>query len=124
MGVSLIVVHYETREPLTRLLQSLRAARPQAVREIIVVNNSGEPIDDLVVGSGWRTRVLSPVPRRSQPTRSNRPWRMTSSRSPSFFTLSSEPPGPPGFQNREPMRRSGWLARWRITASVILRPCG
>lgn len=60
MGVSLIVVHYETREPLARLLQSLKAARPQAVREIIVVNNSGEPIDDLMAGSGWPTRVLSP----------------------------------------------------------------
>ncbi len=60
MGVSLIVVHYETREPLARLIRSLKAARPQAVREIIVVNNSGEPIDDLVAGSGWPTRVLSP----------------------------------------------------------------
>lgn len=60
MGVSLVVVHYRTREPLARLLASLRTARPAPVRELIIVNNSGEPLDDLVAGSGLPTRVLSP----------------------------------------------------------------
>ena len=60
MGVSLIVVHYETREALARLLTSLSAARPSSLREIIIVNNSGEPLDDLARGTGWPTRVLTP----------------------------------------------------------------
>lgn len=60
MGVSLIVVHYESRDALSQLFRSLQAARPSAVREIIVVNNSGEPLDDLIQGSGWPTRVLTP----------------------------------------------------------------
>ena len=60
MGVSLIVVHYRTREPLARLLDSLRAASPRPLREIVIVNNSGEPLDDLTASSGWPVRVLDP----------------------------------------------------------------
>lgn len=60
MGVSLIVVHYRTREPLARLLESLRAANPRPLREIVIVNNSGEPLDDLARGAGWPVRVLDP----------------------------------------------------------------
>ena len=60
MGVSLIVVHYRTREPLARLLESLRAARPRPLREIVIVNNSGEPLDDLTRDTGWPVRVLDP----------------------------------------------------------------
>ncbi len=60
MGLTLVVVHYRTREPLARLLASLRAARPEPLREIVIVNNSGEPLDDLASGSGFPTRVLSP----------------------------------------------------------------
>ncbi len=60
MGASLIIVHYESREALARLFHSLQAARPSPVREIIVVNNSGEPLDDLVRSAGWPARVLSP----------------------------------------------------------------
>ena len=60
MGLSLIVVHYQTREALTRLFASLREAKPAPLQEIVVVNNSGEGIDDLVATSGWPTRVLAP----------------------------------------------------------------
>ncbi len=60
MGVALVVVHYRTREPLSRLLASLRAARPAPIREIVIVNNSGEPLDDLAATSGLPTRILSP----------------------------------------------------------------
>ncbi len=60
MGLTLVVVHYRTREPLARLLASLRAARPEPLREIVIVNNSGEPLDDLASGSEFPTRVLSP----------------------------------------------------------------
>lgn len=60
MGVSLIVVHYRTREPLARLLESLRAADPGPLREIVLVNNSGEPLDDLVRDLRWPVRVLDP----------------------------------------------------------------
>lgn len=60
MGVSLVVVHYLTREPLARLLESLRRARPAPLREILIVNNSGEPIEDLLRGLEWPARVLVP----------------------------------------------------------------
>jgi N-acetylglucosaminyl-diphospho-decaprenol L-rhamnosyltransferase len=60
VGVSLIVVHYRTREPLARLLESLRASNPAPLREILVVNNSGEPLDDLLLRAGWPVRVLDP----------------------------------------------------------------
>lgn len=60
MGVSLIVVHYRTREPLARLLESLRVSNPAPLREILVVNNSGEPLDDLLLRAGWPVRVLDP----------------------------------------------------------------
>jgi GT2 family glycosyltransferase len=60
MGVSVVVVHYRTREPLARLIASLRAARPAAVRELLLVNNSGEPLDDLAAASGLPTRILDP----------------------------------------------------------------
>ncbi len=60
MGLSLIVVHYKSRAALGNLFESLRAARPAALREILVVNNSGEPLQDLVRETGWPTRVLTP----------------------------------------------------------------
>lgn len=60
MGVTLVVVHYRTREPLARLFASLRAARPAPIREIVVVNNSGEPLDDLAASSGLPTRIVDP----------------------------------------------------------------
>lgn len=60
MGVSLIVVHYLTREPLARLLHSLRVARPAPLGEILIVNNSGEPLEDLLADLPWPTRVLTP----------------------------------------------------------------
>jgi hypothetical protein len=60
MGASLVVVHYLTREPLARLLDSLRAARPAPLAEVLVVNNSGEPVDDLLAGLPWPARVLAP----------------------------------------------------------------
>jgi GT2 family glycosyltransferase len=60
VGVSLIVVHYRTREPLARLLESLRVSNPAPLREILVVNNSGEPLDDLLLRAGWPVRVLDP----------------------------------------------------------------
>ena len=60
MGVSLVVVHYRSREPLARLLDSLRRARPAPLRGIVIVNNSGEPLDDLLQGLDWPVRVLTP----------------------------------------------------------------
>ncbi|MGE5177408.1 MAG: glycosyltransferase [Hyphomicrobiales bacterium] len=60
MGLSLVVVHYETIEALTRLLASLSAAAPAPLREILVVNNSGEPLDAVVAGAGWPVRVIDP----------------------------------------------------------------
>lgn len=60
MGLSLIVVHYQTREALERLFASLREAKPLPLREIVVVNNSGEGLDDLIASTGWPTRVLTP----------------------------------------------------------------
>ena len=60
MGLSLIVVHYWTREALERLFASLREAKPAPLREIVIVNNSGESLDDLVASTGWPTRVLEP----------------------------------------------------------------
>ncbi len=60
MGVSLVVVHYRTREALARLLDSLRRTRPAPLREILVVNNSGEVIADLLQGLEWPVRVLAP----------------------------------------------------------------
>ena len=71
-----------------------------------------------------RTWVLSPAPRMSHPTTSNRPWPAASRFTPSSRTCWTEPAGPPGFTNIEPIRSSGRLARWRITASLILRPRG
>jgi len=58
VGVTLVVVHYLTREPLARLLASLRSAAPEPLREIVVVNNSGEAIDDLLLDLPWPARVL------------------------------------------------------------------
>jgi GT2 family glycosyltransferase len=60
MGITLVVVHYRTREPLSRLIASLHAARPEAVRELILVNNSGEALDDLAATSGLPTRIVTP----------------------------------------------------------------
>ncbi|TMQ59716.1 MAG: glycosyltransferase [Candidatus Eisenbacteria bacterium] len=58
MHLSLIVIHYHTRAALGRLLQSLREAPPEPLREVLIVNNSGEPIEDLV--EGVPARILVP----------------------------------------------------------------
>lgn len=60
MGVSLIVVHYRAREALARLFESLRVSHPDPLREIVIVNNSGEPLDSIVQSAPWPTRVLTP----------------------------------------------------------------
>ena len=60
MSVSLIVIHYHTRPALGRLLQSLRDALPEPLREILIVNNSGEPLEDLLPGLPWPARILAP----------------------------------------------------------------
>ncbi|MBI4364266.1 MAG: glycosyltransferase [Candidatus Latescibacteria bacterium] len=60
MAISLVVVHYRTRPALERLLRSLRESRPPPLREILVVNNSGDPIEDLLAGLPWPARVLAP----------------------------------------------------------------
>jgi hypothetical protein len=58
--VSLVVVHYHTRPALERLLRSLREAAPEPLREILVVNNSGDPVEDLLPGLPWPARVIAP----------------------------------------------------------------
>jgi N-acetylglucosaminyl-diphospho-decaprenol L-rhamnosyltransferase len=60
VGVTLVVVHYRTREPLQRLLASIRETRPAPLREIVIVNNSGEPLEDLATAGGLPTRILVP----------------------------------------------------------------
>ena len=60
MAVSLIVVHYRTREALTRLLASLARAGPGEVRELLVINNSGEAIEDLLAQSPIESRTIRP----------------------------------------------------------------
>jgi N-acetylglucosaminyl-diphospho-decaprenol L-rhamnosyltransferase len=60
VGVTLVVVHYLTREPLSRLLDSIRVARPGPLREILLVNNSGETIEDLLLDLPCPARVLTP----------------------------------------------------------------
>lgn len=60
MALSLVVVHYLARPALGRLLESLRETRPVSLREIVIVNNSGEPLDDLLVGLPWPARILAP----------------------------------------------------------------
>ncbi|HEY7727377.1 MAG TPA: glycosyltransferase family 2 protein, partial [Candidatus Eisenbacteria bacterium] len=60
MGVTLVVVHYLTRGPLSRLLESLRRARPAPLREMLIVNNSGEALDDLLADLPCPVRVLAP----------------------------------------------------------------
>jgi hypothetical protein len=60
VDLSLIVVHFRSRDALARLFASLRGARPSALREVVVVNNSGESIDDLAAGLGWPARVIAP----------------------------------------------------------------
>jgi len=59
LGVSLIVVHYHTRPALSRLLQSLLSAPPAPLKEVLIVNNSGEALDDLVAGLPWPARVIA-----------------------------------------------------------------
>ena len=60
MGATLVVVHYRSRDALQRLVESVRDFAPPSVREIVAVNNSGEPIEDLLQGAGRPFRVLSP----------------------------------------------------------------
>lgn len=60
MSVSLVVVHYRSLPALTRLLRSLRDSRPAPLREILIVNNSGEPLEDLVLDSPWPVRLMVP----------------------------------------------------------------
>ncbi|HET7497908.1 MAG TPA: glycosyltransferase family 2 protein [Candidatus Eisenbacteria bacterium] len=60
MALALVIVHYRTGDALARLLASLAATRPAPVSEIVVVNNSGEPIDAVLAGSPWPVRVIAP----------------------------------------------------------------
>ena len=60
MPLSLVVVHYHTRPALERLIRSLRESRPSPLRELLVVNNSAEPIEDLVRDLPWPARVIAP----------------------------------------------------------------
>ncbi len=60
MPLSLVVVHYRSRPALERLLGSLRESRPAPLREVLIVNNSGEPIEDLVLDLPWPARILAP----------------------------------------------------------------
>ena len=60
MSLSLIVVHYRSLPALERLLASLRASNPEPLREILIVNNSGEPLETVVAGIPWRVRILAP----------------------------------------------------------------
>ena len=72
-----------------------------------------------------RTRVLALVPRGSQLTTSKRPPPNASNPSGSpANTPTPVSPGPPGFMNIVPIRCSGLLARWRISARRIVRPFG
>jgi len=59
MGLSLVVVHYRSRDALRRLVDSVREFAPATVREIIAINNSGEPIEDLLQEAGRPFRVLT-----------------------------------------------------------------
>ncbi|HXL15159.1 MAG TPA: glycosyltransferase, partial [Methylomirabilota bacterium] len=56
--VSLVIVHYLSRPALERLIGSLREARPAPLREILIVNNSGDPVEDLLLNLPWPARVL------------------------------------------------------------------
>jgi len=60
VSLSVIVVHYQSRPALERLLRSLGATRPDPVRELLIVNNSGEAIEDLLEGLPWPARVIAP----------------------------------------------------------------
>ena len=60
MPLSVIVVAYRSRPALERLLGSLRASRPEPVRELLIVNNSGESLEDLLSGLPWPARVVAP----------------------------------------------------------------
>ena len=60
MSLALVIVHYRTGEALARLMGSLASARPAPVSGIVVVNNSGEPIDAEISGSPWPARVIVP----------------------------------------------------------------
>ena len=72
-----------------------------------------------------RTRVLALVPRGSQLTTSKRPPPKASTPSGSPLTRPTPvSPGPPGLMNSVPIRCSGLLARWRISARLIVRPFG
>jgi len=60
MAVSLVVVHYHTRPALARLLASLEESHPSALREIVIVVNSDDTVDDLAAGASWPVRILTP----------------------------------------------------------------
>src|SRR5829696_1260448 len=72
-----------------------------------------------------RTWVLALVPRGSQLTTSKRPPPHLSISAPRPCTRPTPvSPGPPGLMNSVPIRSSGTLARWRITARLMVRPSG
>jgi len=63
VALALVIVHYRTGDALTRLFASLAAARPEPVSEIVVVNNSGEPLEDVIAtmaGAPWPVREIRP----------------------------------------------------------------
>lgn len=63
MALALVIVHYRTGDALARLVASLLATRPEPVTEIVIVNNSGEPLDaalGALAGSPWPAREVRP----------------------------------------------------------------
>ena len=62
MAITLVVVHYRTRDALSRLILSLgHTPQPADVREVLVINNSGEEIEDLLRQSPIPWRVIRPA---------------------------------------------------------------
>ena len=61
VAITLVVVHYRTRDPLSRLILSLRhTPQPASAQQLLVINNSGEDIEDLLGPSPIPWRVIRP----------------------------------------------------------------
>ena len=61
MAITIVVVHYRTRDALSRLLLSMgHTLEPTAARQLLVINNSGEEIEDLLRQSPIPWRVIRP----------------------------------------------------------------
>jgi len=62
VAITLVVVHYRTRDALSRLILSLgHTPQPSLARELLVINNSGEEIGDLLERSPIPWRVIQPA---------------------------------------------------------------